>query len=69
MRTESFIKSLDLIEVRFRNLHEFYSDVEARAVLVTKYVDARQEEGAKNATINRELAAPKRLFTLGRRAN
>lgn len=29
-----------------------------------KYIDARQEDGAKNATINRELAALRRMFTL-----
>jgi integrase len=36
--------------------------------LVAKYVNTRQEEGAQNATINRELAALKRLFSLGRQS-
>jgi site-specific recombinase XerD len=32
------------------------------------YVDDRQRAGASNATINRELAAMKRMFTLGAQA-
>jgi hypothetical protein len=33
--------------------------------LLDRYVDRRQQQGAKNATINRELAALKRMFHLG----
>lgn len=33
--------------------------------LLDKYVDHRQQEGAANSTINRELAALKRMFNLG----
>jgi integrase len=33
--------------------------------VIAKYVDRRMEEGAQNATINRELAALKRMFRLG----
>ena len=33
--------------------------------LISCYVDQRQQEGAKNATINREVAALKRMFRLG----
>jgi site-specific recombinase XerD len=29
---------------------------------VAHYIDARQQDGAANATINRELAALKRMF-------
>jgi integrase len=36
---------------------------------VTKYIRKRQETGATNATINRELAALKRAFRLGEIAN
>ena len=32
------------------------------------YVDQRQQEGAANATINREMAALKRMFSLGHKA-
>lgn len=35
--------------------------------LLARYVDQRQVDGAKNATINRELAALKRMFYLGYR--
>ena len=35
---------------------------------IKRYVDARQQEGAANATINRELAALKRMFHLGAKA-
>jgi integrase len=33
--------------------------------LIAKYVDLRQSEDAQNATINREMAALKRMFRLG----
>jgi len=36
--------------------------------LVAKYVDSRQQEGAANATINRELAALKRMYRLAHQA-
>jgi integrase len=36
--------------------------------LLARYVDSRQEAGAQNATINRELAALKRMFSLGVKA-
>jgi integrase len=36
--------------------------------LIARYVDARQRQEAKNATINRELAALKRMFKLGHQA-
>jgi len=35
---------------------------------VTSYVDHRQQEGAENGTVNRELAALKRMFSLARQS-
>ena len=52
--------SLDDAEARWR-LHPSA----VTSDLLDRYVDHRQQEGAKNATINRELAALKRMFHLG----
>jgi integrase len=40
-------------------------DVAMNGDCLSRYVDKRQQEGAKNGTINRELAAFKRMFSLG----
>jgi integrase len=42
--------------------------IDVSSDLVARYVDKRQEQKAKNATINRELAALKRMFHLGQKA-
>jgi integrase len=42
--------------------------VQVTSTLLNAYVDRRQAEGAANGTINRELAAFKRMFNLARRA-
>jgi hypothetical protein len=36
--------------------------------LLAKYIDRRQSEGAKNATVNQELALLKRAYSLAARA-
>src|SRR5690349_11316550 len=63
-------KSVDDAEARW-NLHlkPFFGilrAVEVSGPLLTRYIEFRQRQGAKNATINRELAALKRMFNLGR---
>ena len=42
--------------------------VDRSSGLIARYVDARQQETAANATINRELAALKRMFRLAQQA-
>jgi integrase len=59
-------------ETRWRlHLEPFFGALRASEVtsdLLNKYVDRRQNQGAANGTINRELAALKRMFNLGRAA-
>jgi integrase len=61
--------SIDDAEARWRlHIEPFFGSLRVSAVtsdLLDRYVDRRQQEGAKNATINRELAALKRMFHLG----
>src|SRR4029077_15172999 len=66
-------KSLDDAETRW-NLHlkPFFGHRRAKDVgtdLLKKYVAKRQEDNAANATINRELAALKRMFNLARQSS
>lgn len=65
-------KSIDDLEARWKShLEPFFGAMRAIDVtsqLVARYIDARQQEGAENATINRELAALKRMFNLSRQS-
>lgn len=63
-------KSLDDLKARWK-LHlapffGFMRPVNVSTDLVSRYIDKRQQDGASNATINRELAVLKRAFHLGR---
>ncbi len=65
-------KSIDDLEARWKlHLEPFFGAlraIEVTSQLVARYIDARQQEGAENATINRELAALKRMFNLARQS-
>ena len=62
-------RSLDDVEARWRlHLQPFFTSMRAASVtsdLIARYVDERQREGAAGSTINRELAALKRMYRLG----
>lgn len=66
-------KSIDDVEARWKlHLKPFFGGM--RAVDVTseqlaRYIDKRQQEGAANATVNRELAAMKRMFRIGQQSS
>lgn len=63
-------KSLDNVKLAFRHLYDgFKQGKHTRAVDITtdrvnRYVADRKDAGAANATINKELAALKRAFTI-----
>lgn len=62
-------KSIDDAEARWKlHIEPFFGHLRASQVtsdLVARYIDQRQKEKAANATINRELAALKRMYRLG----
>ena len=62
-------KSVDDVEARWKlHLQPFFGHMRACEVssdLVARYVDSRRQEKASNATVNREMAALKRMFRLG----
>jgi len=60
-------KSLDRAERSIRNLTKFFDGYRANDITTSKikeYISERKECGAANSTINRELAALKRMFSL-----
>lgn len=62
-------RSLTDVEARWKlHLQPFFAAMRAASVtsdLLARYVDERQVAGAANSTINRELAALKRMYRLG----
>jgi integrase len=61
-------RSLRRTEISVGHLRSHFGDWRARSVdvaYVRQYIDKRHGDQASNATINRELAALKRAFTLG----
>jgi integrase len=65
-------KSIDHVERHVEKLKAVFGAAARMASLTTadveRYAKRRQEDGAANATINRELAALKRMYTLAVRA-
>jgi integrase len=64
-------KSLESIDRALKHLRQFFADYKARDITadrVTAYIAARQQEKALPSTINRELAALRRAFSLAERA-
>ncbi len=63
-------KSLDRAKRSARRLEGFFEGMKAINITtdaIKVYILARQKQGVKNATINRELAALKRMFNLAAR--
>jgi integrase len=60
-------RSLERAEMSLKRLKEYFQGMRAIDITTDRikaYILQRQEEGAKNGTINRELAALKRMFHL-----
>ncbi len=61
-------KSLERVENSIKHLKKHFEGIRVTEITtprIRKYIEKRLEEGAENATINRELAALKRMLNLG----
>jgi len=64
-------RSVESVRLSLRHLRDFFGldrALDITADRIAKYVRERQKEGAANGSVNRELAALKRAFTLATRA-
>jgi len=62
------IKRLSFSISQLRNIFGDYNAMDITHDRILSYIKLRKDAGAENATINRELAALKRMFNLGKRA-
>jgi integrase len=63
-------KSIERAEMSLNHLREYFGGMRVIDITTDKinaYILQRQETGAENATVNRELSALKRMFNLARR--
>lgn len=62
------MKSQDRLERSIKNLQKMFTGmyaIEINTARIKRYIDLRMNEGASNGTINRELSALGRMFSLG----